>query len=620
MKKIFSLLWGVSVLALSTISCTFAYTQEQREAYEWAYKYGITTQATVEAAKLDWNITRQAFAKMVVNYLENYVKITWYSRGNCNFPDESKITSDLRIYARKTCSYNIMWKNWTKFNPTQPLDKAQLWTVLSRILWWEEYNATWKWYYIYHLNALKFNWIMDNIDNPTSYVKRWDVFVMLKKIGDKFGSNIYMNGWDASAAYDSTVVSNNTTVSESDDYFFSDLVVNGNVIYTWKDWTKFVYDDNFLNVLMNTAKEKWEDDLYKFLEIEASYYKDGLDEFANIDLDGLAESLGIDDDIDPDTLSAKEKEELLKKVKKWMDKLIKENKDRNDEYINKLEKVTKNVSSSDKFWLKEKYKKTKWFIDATVSFLDVYSEILYNLLELSFSSEDWEIDDWEGMAVAFWLIWAGLAYQSETQDYQTYIEEWAVNAVKLLWGVLNTDNVEFTNRSFDDLKSRESNAQRRARDVARKNDLSQVQTAIVTYQQDEWVWPGMDKWATKGIWISKIEKELMYAWMASIPTDPLKDNKVTWLWDGWTTEYQYLVAKRYWTSNGWFILMAKTENEWWSNWVVCENKSWLENWYITNDTDLRYVTPCSDVKEGNSCSAKACTYTNKDQLRYILIY
>jgi hypothetical protein len=30
----------------------------------------------------------------------------------------------------------------------------------------------------------------------------------------------------------------------------------------------------------------------------------------------LAESLGIDDDIDPDTLSAKEKEELLKKVKK----------------------------------------------------------------------------------------------------------------------------------------------------------------------------------------------------------------------------------------------------------------------------------------------------------------
>jgi hypothetical protein len=32
-----------------------------------------------------------------------------------------------------------------------------------------------------------------------------------------------------------------------------------------------------------------------------------------------------------------------------MDKLIKENKDRNDEYINKLEKVTKNVSSSDKF-------------------------------------------------------------------------------------------------------------------------------------------------------------------------------------------------------------------------------------------------------------------------------
>jgi hypothetical protein len=63
----------ISIVSLSSISCTFAYTQEQKEAYQWAYKYGITTQPTIEDAKMNSPLTRQAFAKMVVNYLENIV-------------------------------------------------------------------------------------------------------------------------------------------------------------------------------------------------------------------------------------------------------------------------------------------------------------------------------------------------------------------------------------------------------------------------------------------------------------------------------------------------------------------------------------------------------------------
>ena len=60
-------------MALSTVSCTLAYTQEQIDAYKWAYKYGITTQPTIEQAKMNSTLTRQAFAKMVVSYLENVV-------------------------------------------------------------------------------------------------------------------------------------------------------------------------------------------------------------------------------------------------------------------------------------------------------------------------------------------------------------------------------------------------------------------------------------------------------------------------------------------------------------------------------------------------------------------
>ena len=622
MKKLLNLICGIGIVVLSTISCTFAYTQEQREAYEWAYKYKITTQPTIEAAKLEWNITRQAFAKMIVNYLENVVWINQTSLTSCNFPDENKITNDLKAYTKKTCSYNIMWSNWSKFNPTNSLSRAQLWTVLSRILWWDENNTNGNNYYIYHLNALKQNWVMNKIDNPQKSTKRWDVLIMLKRIYDKFGSNIYMNSWNNSVIYDTAPDNTiNLVINPSNNSSTSELLSNSNVIYTWKDWRKYVYDDNFLNILKNTADKKWEKDLYEYLKIEASYYEDWLDQISNLDLDDLTESLGINEDVDPDSLTEKEKQELLKKVKDGIGKIVKENKNRNEEYIEKLEKVTKNISN-DKFWLKEKYKKTKWFIDATVSFLNLYSETALNLLKLSLTSENWKVDDWEWMALAFTIIWTALAYQGEAQEYQWYIEEWATNTIKLLWWELDASNVKYNEKTVNNASSKVSSAQTRARDVERKSNLSQLQSAVITSQWDKWMWPWMNKWGTEWISVSVISGELMHAWMSYIPTDPTWNKKVSWLWSTNTVDwwYSYLIIKRNWVLNWWFVLMAKMELAWWWNWVVCENKSWLDNWYITNDTELTDIHPCQKLTKWDSCSAKACTYKDNDELRYIVMY
>ena len=427
MKKIFTLLWGLSIVALSAISYTFAYTQEQQEAYQWAYKYGITTQPTIEAAKLDGNITRQAFAKMVVNYLENYAKITSFSRGDCNFTDESKITSDLRIYARKTCSYNIMWKNWTKFNPTQSLDKAQLWTVLSRILWWDEYNSTGKWYYIYHLNALKFNGIMDNIDNPTSYVKRWDVFVMLKKIGDKYGSNVYMNGAESISAYNTDTISSLVVDSDDSDY---NIPSNAIVVYTWKDGSAYYYNADFLKVLKDTAEKKWESDLVKYVDIELKNI-DAVDQFTEFDPDKFSEEIWIDfDSIDKDKLTKKEKEEIAKKFKTWVKNVLDEAIKMSDKEEDDLNKVVKNIKN-DKFWLKEKYEKTKEYNEIWKTFVSTYCEIMGNLLETALTAENPD-EDPETMAQVFSLLWASLIYQSGTESYQKYLAERSVNTIKLL--------------------------------------------------------------------------------------------------------------------------------------------------------------------------------------------
>lgn len=165
-------------------------------------------------------------------------------------------------------------------------------------------------------------------------------------------------------------------------------------------------------------------------------------------------------------------------------------------------------------------------------------------------------------------------------------------------------------------------AQWRARDVSRKTALSQIQSAIVVSQWDKWKWPWMASWATEWIAISVISWELKAVWMNSTPVDPIENNIVTWLGRTPTTkwQYSYLVTKRNWVQNGWFVLMAKTEIGWWSNRVVCENGNWLDEWYITNDTDIASIQPCYELNKWYSCSAKSCTYTDESELRYILIY
>ncbi len=167
-------------------------------------------------------------------------------------------------------------------------------------------------------------------------------------------------------------------------------------------------------------------------------------------------------------------------------------------------------------------------------------------------------------------------------------------------------------------------AQWRARDVSRKTALSQIQSAIVTSQWDKWKWPGMDIGATGWIWISKISWDLVAAGMNSIPRDPLENTvSIGSSFATWSTwDYGYVVATRNWAPNWWFVLMAQTEVEWWSNWVYCWNTT--GQWYITWGTDIAQITICQSLTKTGSTSCKAntdkCEYSSDNQLRYIVIY
>ena len=185
------------------------------------------------------------------------------------------------------------------------------------------------------------------------------------------------------------------------------------------------------------------------------------------------------------------------------------------------------------------------------------------------------------------------------------------------------------------LMPRMQSAQWRARDVARKNDLAQIQTAIITSQQDKWFWPGLNDGGTTGMSISGIKADLLRAWMSSVPSDPNQSNKNSGVWgsidDG---QYGYRIMKRNWVDNGWFVLIAKTEVEWWSNWVVCQSGSTNANsatwWDLSKYSDLKDVTTCTsfyyDESNTNTCTVASgnekwkCVYNDTSELRYILLY
>jgi len=204
------------------------------------------------------------------------------------------------------------------------------------------------------------------------------------------------------------------------------------------------------------------------------------------------------------------------------------------------------------------------------------------------------------------------------------------------------------------LMPRMQSAQWRARDVARKNDLSQIQTAIITSQQDKWVWPessaanagmaiGKTNWAATDPEI-KLVVALQNAWMTQVPTDPNGSNQVTWLWSSALNDwkYGYMVTKRNSVEDWWFVLMAKTEVEWSSNWIVCDwgdsdtatKCTWtspdaLKNcWKFAGDNtvDLKDIVLCSKFTKDDTtkkCQMDNdgnCFYTDEASLRYILVY
>ena len=181
--KIKILLFAILFSCISVFTANEAnavYSIEIQEAYYWALSKSITNLAPVDAADLDWVVTRQAMAKVISNFAINVLGKSPDTSKECNFIDND-IAEGLLPHVITSCQLWLMGQWINTFDPYSVVTRAEFWTILSRVLWWDKYDK-WKRHTFYekHLKALNEAWIMKDTD-PAKIELRGYVFIMLMR-------------------------------------------------------------------------------------------------------------------------------------------------------------------------------------------------------------------------------------------------------------------------------------------------------------------------------------------------------------------------------------------------------------------------------------------------------
>ena len=154
------------------------YSSERNNAYLHAYGIGITTMNTIQDADMEWFLIRAHMAKMMATYAIKILHQTPNTWALCIFNDVAHQSTEMRFYITLACQLGLMGVGVNDFDPNGEVTRAQFGTVLSRALYGSGSNTTGEFYYLNHLNALKANNIITNI-NPYLKEIRWYVMLML---------------------------------------------------------------------------------------------------------------------------------------------------------------------------------------------------------------------------------------------------------------------------------------------------------------------------------------------------------------------------------------------------------------------------------------------------------
>ena len=161
-------------------------SEEEKAAYLYACENDITTIRDIEKARLGDFLTRAEMAKMISVFATKELWMKPNTSKDCsNFANSiASYNQEMKDYMVMSCQLELMWIHTVNyepipdFMPSKRVSRAEFGTVLSRVLWWNKYEWTNSNYYVNHLNALKENNIITNINPHITEYRAW-VFLML---------------------------------------------------------------------------------------------------------------------------------------------------------------------------------------------------------------------------------------------------------------------------------------------------------------------------------------------------------------------------------------------------------------------------------------------------------
>lgn len=159
------------------------FSEEENQAYLWACEKWIVIADNIMKANLRKNLTRAELAKMLSVYSEELLGRTRVKNESVTYPDVSDKLGDLAYYIQEWYKLQIMGIHadgsaLSKFSPSSSVTRWEFGTVFSRVLHGNKYNIGNSHYYEKHLEVLKDEWILTNI-NPKLIEKRGWILLML---------------------------------------------------------------------------------------------------------------------------------------------------------------------------------------------------------------------------------------------------------------------------------------------------------------------------------------------------------------------------------------------------------------------------------------------------------
>lgn len=161
--------------------------KEYNKAHTFAYQNDITTITSCANAQMDNVLSRKHAAKMVTNFATKVMNKQPDTSLNCSFADMQNESSEMKNYATLVCQLWLMGMKSdgktpaTNFNPNQYLNKAQVATIISRIVY-TNLPVNEDCWYCSHVDTLQKAWVITNKDDLFTPLKRAYAMIMFMRV------------------------------------------------------------------------------------------------------------------------------------------------------------------------------------------------------------------------------------------------------------------------------------------------------------------------------------------------------------------------------------------------------------------------------------------------------